>query len=277
MRDSELKKATDYSEGQREAAHRVLIEIANLLSAYAEDIRIIGGWVPGLLFPYGDHIGSIDVDVLLNHEKIFIDSYENIERMLIRTGYKQHPEKYFSFIKPVEVEGVLYEVDVDFLAGKYGGTSIKKNSQHLQGIKALKATGGNFAFEFPAEDIKIEAKRPDGAMDVGHVKVVSVLPFLVMKTAALNRQKPKDAYDIYYCIDKYDGGIRKLAEQFKPYKDREIIKIMLTTLSEKFASEEHSGPVDIVSFLGITETDEVERIKRDAFEKIAYLVTQLSK
>ena len=56
-RNEELKKAVDYSEGQKEAAYMVLGEIANLLGEYSEHIRIIGGWVPNLLYPEGDHIG----------------------------------------------------------------------------------------------------------------------------------------------------------------------------------------------------------------------------
>lgn len=274
MLDREVK-ATDYSEGQKGAAHRVLIEIVNLLSGYEDDVRIIGGWVPDLLYPGSGHIGSIDVDVLLNHTKIVVDSYENIERTLKRVGYYPHPQKYFTFVKDVVINGITYSVDVDFLAGMYGGSGDKKRSQHIEGLKALKATGGNFAFDFPANEITLEAKRPDGALDIGHVKVVSIVPFFVMKAKALNRQKPKDAYDIYFCIENFEGGIKELAKQFVPYKDKKIIKEMTRQLAEKFASVNHSGPTDIVSFLGIEESMEQDRVRRDAFEKIQYLINSL--
>ena len=46
--DEELRSSLDYSEGQKEAAHRVLIELINLFDEYRDDIRIVGGWVPGL-------------------------------------------------------------------------------------------------------------------------------------------------------------------------------------------------------------------------------------
>ena len=65
----------DYSEGQKKAAHRILIEVVNILNDYREDFLIIGGWVPDLLFPGKDHIGSIDVDILLNHIKFNRKSY----------------------------------------------------------------------------------------------------------------------------------------------------------------------------------------------------------
>lgn len=40
MRDEDLHSQADYSAGQREAAFRVLLEIANILGEYQEDILI---------------------------------------------------------------------------------------------------------------------------------------------------------------------------------------------------------------------------------------------
>lgn len=45
----------------------------------------------------------------------------------------------------------------------------------MDGIKTLPATGGNFAFDFPPTDVKIEYMREDGAKDSGYVKVISVV------------------------------------------------------------------------------------------------------
>lgn len=42
----------------------------------------------------------------------------------------------------------------------------------------------------------MEAERPDGATDVANVSVVAVVPYIIMKTAAMGRGKAKDAYDI---------------------------------------------------------------------------------
>lgn len=89
----ELKKATDYSEGQKTAAYMVLGEIVNLLNEFSDNIRIIGGWVPTLLYPDGGHIGSIDVDVLLNQLEIKkAESYRTIKRILTQNGYRRHEE-----------------------------------------------------------------------------------------------------------------------------------------------------------------------------------------
>ena len=275
IKDEDLKQAVDYSEGQKTAAYMVLGEIVNLLNEFADNIRIIGGWVPALLYPDSDHIGSIDVDVLLNQLEIKkAESYMTIKRLLVQNGYVKHPEKYFTFVKTVVVQGVSYDVDVDFLSGKYGGDG-GNVSKHIDGIKALPATGGNFAFEFPPTDVKIEYMRPDGALDSGHVNVISVVPYLVMKAMALGRGKPKDAYDIYCTIDNYPGGVKTLAAEFIPYIDKELVQKMKEKLQDKFASIDHAGPADIVSFLGTTDEDEIARVKQDAYQKVHFLVNKL--
>ena len=275
IRDEDLKQAIDYSEGQKTAAYMVLGEIVNLLNEFADNIRIIGGWVPTLLYPESDHIGSIDVDVLLNQLKIKkAESYKTIKRLLEQNGYERHKDKYFTFVKTIVINGISYDVDVDFLSGKYDGDG-GNVSKHVDGIKALPATGGNFAFDFPPTDVKIEYTRPDGALDSGHVNVISIVPYLVMKTMALGRGKPKDAYDIYCTIDNYSGGVKALADEFVPYADKELVQSMKQKLQEKFASIDHVGPVDIVSFLGITDEDEIVRIKQDAYQKIRYLVEKI--
>lgn len=274
-RNDDLQKATDYSKSQKDAAYSVLGEIVNLLADYSDNLRIIGGWVPTLLFPGREHIGSIDVDVLLNQQKIEkAKGYENIKRILVRNGYTKHPEKYFSFVKNVTIQGVEYSVDVDFLSGKYGGDG-GNVSKHIDGIKALPATAGNFAFDFQPQEVKIEYRRPDGAFDYGRVSVISVVPYIVMKTAALGRGKPKDAYDIYCTVTGYPGGVRALTKEFAPYAEKALVKEMCNKLSEKFASPEHAGPADIVAFLAVSEEDEILRIRQDAYQQIKYLIENI--
>jgi len=91
VEDKDLRKAKDYTQGQKEAAYAILGEIANLMKPFADDVRIIGGWVPTLLFPELDHIGSIDVDVLINQQRIIRkDQYSTIKELLDQNGYHRH-------------------------------------------------------------------------------------------------------------------------------------------------------------------------------------------
>ena len=274
IRDEELRSSADYSEGQTEAARRVLVELVNLFDAYKSEIRVVGGWVPDLMFPDEGDIGSVDVDLLINHLTLKDTGYQTMAKILLKNGYKEHPDKYFSFVKTIQIDGIDYDVDVDILAGMYGGTQKKKRSQHVQGIKALKATGGNFAFEFDAQDVRVEAKRPDGALDVAHVKVIAVVPYLVMKTAAMGRGKAKDAYDIYFLLKHYAGGVGAVSKLFENVKDTNIVSEMKVKLGEKFASIDHAGPKDVADFLE-AEDEEREQIIRDAYEQVQALLLQM--
>ena len=275
IHDEDLRSSMDYSEGQKQAAYRVLVELVNLFNEYRDDIRIVGGWVPDLMFPGQEHVGSVDVDVLINHLTLNDSGYQTMAKILLRNGYEEHPEKYFSFVKTVNIDGEEYTVDVDILAGIYGGTTKKKRSQHVQGIKALKATGGNFAFEFPPQEVKIEAERVDGAIDSAVVNVVAVVPFLIMKTAAMGRGKAKDAYDIYFVIKHYIGGVESLAEEFSPVRDKQIVIDMKEKLSAKFASENHAGPKDVSDFMDLVDEEEIELIRRDAYEQVSALIEKI--
>ena len=272
IQDNELHNSLDYSEGQKEAAHRILVELVNLFDAYKDEIRIVGGWVPDLMFPNEGHIGSVDVDILINHLMLKDSGYQSMAKILLKNGYVEHEEKYFSFVKDVILEDITYTVDVDVLAGMYGGSQKKKRSQHIQGIKALKATGGNFAFDFKPQEILIEAKRPDGAMDIAHINVIAVVPYLVMKTAALGRGKAKDAYDIYFLLKHYVGGVKLLSKEFDDCRDLPTIKEMKQKLSEKFATENHTGSVDVSDFLNLDDKEEIEMIRRDAYEQVKLLL-----
>ena len=275
IRDEDLRSSLDYSEGQKAAAHRVLVELVNLFYEYRDDIRIDGGWVPDLMFPGEGHVGSVDVDLLINHIKLKDSGYLTMAKILLQNGYKEHPEKYFSFVKQVRIDGITYDVDVDILAGMYGGTQKKKRSQHVQGIKALKATGGDFAFKFDPQTVRIEAERIDGALDVARINVIAVVPYFVMKASAMGRGKAKDAYDLYFLIKHYQTGVDGLAKLFEDYKDSKIILQMKEKLAEKFASPNHAGPADVAAFLDLEDEEEIAFIKRDAFEQMQTLIKSI--
>ncbi len=249
--------------------------MCSLFAQYQDDIRIIGGWVPELLFPDQGHVGSVDVDMLINHLTLKDEGYQTMARILLNNGYIEHPDKYFSFIKQVAINEVLFDVDVDILAGMYGGTRKKKHSQHVQGLKAMKATGGDIAFKFEPLRVKLEAPRSDGAIDTARVNVVALVPYFVMKTAAMGRGKAKDAYDIYFLIKHYLGGAKQLALEFSKSSETQIVRAMREKLSEKFASVDHAGPVDIANFMDLSDEQEIEMIRRDAFEQVQALLSSI--
>jgi hypothetical protein len=89
----------DYSGDQVEAAKSVMLELARLLGQYRRDIVIIGGWVPELLF--SGHVGSIDIDLALNHLTLLRTGYATIESLLLSRGYRKSDLQPYIFYRTV--------------------------------------------------------------------------------------------------------------------------------------------------------------------------------
>ena len=47
------------SSNKEDEARSVLVETLNILGAFREQLVVVGGWVPDLLYPGKQHIGSI--------------------------------------------------------------------------------------------------------------------------------------------------------------------------------------------------------------------------
>jgi hypothetical protein len=266
----------DYTAEAVEAARSVLIELVHLLGEYKDDMVLIGGWVPEVLLPpvSGAHVGSMDIDIALNHQKINEEGYKMILDLLQSRGYRQG-EQPFIYYRTVQVEGKEIHVQVDLLAGEYEGTSKSHRHQKVQGIHARKARGCDLAFEM-SQEIEIEGTLPGGARDTVTVRVASIVPFLVMKGMAMeSRLKEKDAYDIYYCVLNYPGGIDALAEEFRPHLHHGLVKEGLQKIAGKFSSEKSFGPRSVVDFEGIDDLEEKERTQRDAYERVNALLRKL--
>ena len=72
-------KRTDYNAEAVEAARSVMLELSRVLGEYQNDMVIVGGWVPELLIEQAQraHIGSLDVDVALNHRTLHEVGYNS--------------------------------------------------------------------------------------------------------------------------------------------------------------------------------------------------------
>lgn len=268
----------DYSDVLVEAARSVLIEVAHLLSQYRQGIVLVGGWVPDLLLS-GDmphHIGSIDVDLALDHHTLKEAGYRSIMQLLLSRGY-EHGDQPFIFFRDVTIGSQVIRVQVDFLAGEYAGSSKSHRTQSVQDMQPRKARGCDLAFEAPVE-VTLHGMLPNGAIDNVSVRVASIVPFLVMKGFALgNRLKEKDGYDIYYAIKYYPGGPDALIQAFAPYRRNRLVRESLAIIADKFSSPEQLGPHFVVDFEELDDPAERAALQRDAFEQVQYLLGHLGR
>jgi hypothetical protein len=267
---------TDYSAEAVAAARAVMLELVRLLGEYRDEIVIVGGWVPDLLLPLArpGHIGSTDVDLALDHRRITEAGYQTIRERLLRHGYVAGPQP-FVFFREVVVAGHSVPVKVDFLAGEYGGAGRRHRTQSVQDVAARKARGCDLAFELNTQ-VTIEGTLPGGGLDTADVRVAGIVPFLVMKGMALHdRLKPKDAWDISYCVMNYPGGLDALVREFRSHLAHGLVAEGLRKIREKFLSPTHIGPKSVADFEEITDREARDLRQRDAFERVNHLLEQL--
>ena len=98
--------------------------------------------------------------------------------------------------------------------------------------------------------IKINGQMPGGGNNTVEIAVASIQALLAMKGFALaNRLKEKDAYDIYYCIRNYPGGVKALAEVCRSLLEHESAVNGYKCIAEKFAEREGFGPTSVRKFV----------------------------
>ena len=71
------------------------------------------------------------------------------------------------------------------------------------------------------------------------------------------------------------NGVKELAQLFKECGDAKLILEMKDKLSKKFGSPNHAGPVDVAAFMDLEDNDEIEFVKRDAYEQVKTLIENI--
>ncbi len=98
-----------------------------------------------------------------------------------------------------------------------------------------------------------------------------------MKAHAVEgRDKPKDVYDLCYCLDEYPGGITALAEDWRSRRGDALVDTAVRVLREKFETVDHYGPQQLAIFHNSTNSEEHAMHARRAYELVQKLLGLLS-
>jgi len=249
------------------------------LGEFRQNIVLVGGNVPSLLIPDAKekHSGTLDIDLALDFKNISGDTYKTIVESLTASGYYQKENgQPFVFYRDIRDElGNKITVEIDLLAGEYGGIGKRHRHQRVQDVQARKARGSDLVFD-NAVEVRLTGSLPSGAKNTVTIRVPSIGPFLVTKGMALwNRMNEKDAYDVYYCCRNYPGGLAALVETIRPLVGNKLAREGLGKINAKFATVDGIGPTWTSDFLEIEDPEERARVQREAFELVNALMTQL--
>jgi len=275
MEPLEPTSANDYDDRTSEAVKQVLVEIGQVLGSYQGKFAVIGGAVPWLLLDGAEdkHIGTQDVDLSLDAEALGDGEYATLVETLFGHGYEQRDtHRKFQLVRTVPTSGDDPDIDiiVDFLMPR-NADIVKNKPPILDGFAVQRADGAELALEHH-EFVKVDAAMIDGGKNSVRIAVASIPALLAMKGYALRgRDKPKDAYDIYYCTKNFVEGPEALAEATKPLMENDIALEGYKIIAEKFEEFETLGPTRVREFL--QDTDAIgeqtpDQIQQDAFGQV---------
>jgi hypothetical protein len=265
----------DYEERLNHAVYAVLIELGQVLGSYIDSFVVVGGSVPWLLYPHAEpkHIGTIDVDLSLDHEALGDGEYANLVRLLEAAEYRRGEDdmRAFQMFREVHVDdGDPVKVIVDFLMPRRA--RFKKNRPPLlAGFAVQRATGADVAnMHFVRHELS--GSMPDGRRNSVRLRVASIPAFLVMKGYAIvGRDKPKDSYDVYYAIKHFEGGVEALGQTCVPLIGNPVAREAYKNIALKFAELDGYGPQTVAKFLiesNAAEGMSPAQIAQDAFGQV---------
>ena len=88
------------------------MEVMTILRSYRNALVLIGGWAPYfLLEKHGlpearfRHVGSIDIDLVIDPEIVDEERYATITRLLLERGYRPSPSILYQFERAVVLPG----------------------------------------------------------------------------------------------------------------------------------------------------------------------------
>jgi len=275
MATIEPQSANEYDDRTATVVKSVLLEMGQILGSFEGKFAIIGGAVPWLLLGESDvpHIGTLDIDLSLDAEALGDGEYARLVETLQKQGYEQRDNmRRFQLVRTVPEKDAGGEIDivVDFLMPR--DAEIVKNKPPLVSKFAVqRADGAELATQF-YKMVAIDGEMPDGGTNTVRIAVASIPALLAMKGYAINnRLKRKDAYDIYYSIRNFPGGIQALAEATGPLMEVESAREGFTLLAGKFESVDGFGPTCVRQFVENSEAlgdRTAEQWQQDAFGQV---------
>lgn len=249
----EPQSASDYDDRTTAAVKAVLLEIGQILGSFQGKFAVIGGAVPWLLLENAEmrHVGTLDVDLGLDAEALGDGEYATLVEALMGNGYRQRQDlRRFQLVRQVPATdgGAAIDVVVDFLMPRHA--EIVKNAPPLiSGFAVQRASGADLALRF-YQMVAIDGPMPDGGKNRVEIAVASIPALLAMKGFALQgRLKQKDAYDIYYCVRNYPGGVGPLADACRPLLAHESGAEGYRHIADKFDEADGYGPTCVRRFV----------------------------
>jgi len=278
---AEIPRAVDYDDHTTGLCERATLTLLKCAGPWWERIYLAGGLVPRYLITElpelsRPHVGTMDVDLVVGVAVIddAPEPYETLVTNMHRAGFHLHADedgRQQSFRWCIEIDGRT--VLIEFMTEQGGAPGSIARPRQKTGAKlgAFEARGASLvAVDYVQREIR--GALPDGSESFGTLRVANLVPFLTLKSLALDERglvKPKDAYDIVFTIGNWPGGPAGAAATAaaSPVMGRDVVRDALGKLDAHFEHAGMDGPGHYSTFLfddAVDDGEEADRLRLEA-------------
>lgn len=262
----DLATAARYTPEALDRVQTACLTVATVLGdLMEEEITIVGGLVPSLIIdqenlPEGAdrHPGTMDLDLALQLAVLEGSGYKEISERLRGAGFEPDRSSAGNLTvqRWVVAGGDNSPVTVDFLIPPVEGAGRSGQIFHLEGdFGAIISPGLDLAFKDRMIQ-RLDGSNLRGDLLTRDVWVCGPGALVVLKALACRgREKPKDAFDLFYVLRNYGSGPAEVAERLRPFAEHTAVGRAREILASDFADERRTGPRRVARFLGMDDDD----------------------
>lgn len=262
-----------YAAAVTEGCERVLVTLLRGLGPWKDSVFLVGGLAPRYIITARPpaiprHAGTGDVDVVVDIAMLTdTKAYQSLEENLRAMGFERAENeagKKQSWRWRAQIEGGATMI-IEFLADAPELSGGRVTELPTEGnVTAINIPHASMVFDLH-DKVEITAELLNGggrATEV--VRYADIVSFTCLKAFAFDhRAEPKDAHDLVYCIEHYEGGADGLQAAFKEAlsgSHEGVIRDALAKLRVRFVDsnpdESHlrDGPTAVARF----EEDDID-------------------
>ncbi len=245
-----------YSDFVTHDCERVLVTLLRGLGPWKTSVFLVGGLVPRYLVSarppaVPPHAGTGDVDVVVDLA-VLVDTkaYESLEQNLKRMGFERAQNdmgKTVNWRWRHQTEAGT-SIILEFLADDPTWGKRVEELPTKGNVSAVNIPHASLVFELHTKRDVTAELLGGGGITTETVAHADLVCFTCLKAFAFDdRNEPKDAHDLTYCLEYASGGIDSAVEAFRialAGKHRQTITAALQILRKRFCGdEEHQGHV----------------------------------
>lgn len=260
-------RASEYRSEQTELVKATCLYVATRLDDLMDELVVVGGLVPSLLIdptglPEGTpaHVGTMDLDVGLTLALLDQGRYRTLTERLRNAGFTQdETEEGLPTRQRWRITAGAGTVTVDFLIPPSREADQGGKLRHIErDFAAIISPGLRFAFQ-DRRRVRIDGMTIFGENASRDVWVCGPGAFVLLKALAFRgRGDNKDAYDLYYLVRNYGGGVEDVAASLRPLLEDVEAKQAMEVLRTDFLDYDGTGPRRVADFLLGRPDDETQ-------------------